>query len=695
MPPKTGRAKTPYPAQRLSEINVNRARSIAGSLKIADYSSKRKADLIPLIRDQLALVEVCQPCGGGPCRPDEHVFPEVTAAGGDDTSSDLEGEGTEGGNASLESVPGDDSPSRSVLRSLNGAKNHDEAVPSATKPTSFEAYVHDELFDATVSHSGPGPSHRTPGTPAFDSFEVGFNETSVQHQNQIAADTRLPSSNGDTSEEDEEFSERIAEIQARQEREAAELRASLERRLAEEQKKAELARKQRERKKSKQARQQKKVDDREKAHQDYLQRLRDEAQSRISAVAGQSADDDVFQESTPTRTPSQSDSSAPSSRARSDNRVSFPQFDNRQPRSESARPAPNEFHPEYQASPKRTRSTGASIDQDIVSQLMAHQSETTKVLAAALEKLATNNAGQVPISALSGFDASSGAPSCAKSNSGNLQLIEPENPEMARELGLNVPLNWALNGPVTSVDISKIKKSMVSGKHRSNQGLVLRQQFWPHDCVSAASSHLMPDGAVPTFDNLMFAQYQEGMIQKVLIEASSIDIQTKNKLRFQNFLIKLSYSLTWQQVRSIGDRFLDAWENKTVEWDDWEAIKTYLKDAAEQTRLAAALKPTSAPGALSGAPHGNLPRPGNPKPMKKRGWITDANGVPWSYMKGKTICCQFNVKECPHSGDHKIGEHPVHHWCGGCFATSKGSIKEAHPAMGCKKGPFNNKSLFQ
>ena len=112
MPPKTGKAKTPYQAQRLSEINVNRARSIAGSLKIHDYSSKRKADLIPLIRDQLALVEVCQPCGGSPCRPDEHVFPEVTAVGGEDVPSDFEEEEPEGGNVSLESVPGDDSPSR-------------------------------------------------------------------------------------------------------------------------------------------------------------------------------------------------------------------------------------------------------------------------------------------------------------------------------------------------------------------------------------------------------------------------------------------------------------------------------------------------------------------------------------------------------------------------------------------------------
>ena len=249
---------------------------------------------------------------------------------------------------------------------------------------------------------------------------------------------------------------------------------------------------------------------------------------------------------------------------------------------------------------------------------------------------------------------------------------------------------------MTSVDLNKIKKNMVSGKHRTNQGIVLRQQFWPHNCVSPASAHLMADGVIPAFDNLTFAQYQEGMLQKILIDAaSSLDPAVKNKLKFQSFLIKLSYSLTWPQVRAIGDRFLEAWEHKTVEWDDWEPIKTFLTEAAEQTRLSAILRPGAVPGAVGAAPHSNPARP--PKPnggFPKRGWVTDANGVPWSYMKSKGICCQFNNKNCEIKGDHKIGDATVHHWCGGCYATSKGSVKEAHAAVGCKKGPFNNKSLF-
>ena len=58
-----------FPAQRLSEITVMRARQIASQFRIQNYSKMVKDALIPLIRDQMALITECQPCGGGPCCP--------------------------------------------------------------------------------------------------------------------------------------------------------------------------------------------------------------------------------------------------------------------------------------------------------------------------------------------------------------------------------------------------------------------------------------------------------------------------------------------------------------------------------------------------------------------------------------------------------------------------------------------------
>ena len=157
----------------------------------------------------------------------------------------------------------------------------------------------------------------------------------------------------------------------------------------------------------------------------------------------------------------------------------------------------------------------------------------------------------------------------------------------------------------------------------------------------------------------------------------------------------MSYSLTWDQVRKIGDRFLESWENRTFEWDNWDRIKSFVTEAAEQARLAALHTPNARPGAPNGgAPRQNPAKPGNPRGGPPKKWITDIAGVPWSYMKGKDICCQFNSGDCLIKGDHKVGESLVHHWCGGCFASSKGVTKSAHKALDCKKGPFNDKSLF-
>ena len=106
---------------------------------------------------------------------------------------------------------------------------------------------------------------------------------------------------------------------------------------------------------------------------------------------------------------------------------------------------------------------------------------------------------------------------------------------MARALGVNPRVNWAFKGDMDNVDISKIKKmNLVSGKNRTNEGLVLRQHYWPHDCVSRASSHLMPPGFAfdkLTHNDLTFAMFQEGMVQKILMDSANLDKEVENKLK--------------------------------------------------------------------------------------------------------------------------------------------------------------------
>ena len=96
---KKPRSPQTYSAQKLSEITVARGRLIAGSLGIQNYAKLNKDSLIPLIRERLALVESCVECGGGPCLPDEHVFPATepgstrgSASDGDESESSKTGD---------------------------------------------------------------------------------------------------------------------------------------------------------------------------------------------------------------------------------------------------------------------------------------------------------------------------------------------------------------------------------------------------------------------------------------------------------------------------------------------------------------------------------------------------------------------------------------------------------------------------
>ena len=143
-----------FPAQRLSEITVTRARQIASQFRIQNYSKQVKDALIPLIREQMALVTECQPCGGGPCCPDDHLFPASDNTEGGHESRGSSGTGSDTSNAG-------DSPNRQLLRSLNQTQHRDESVPGLESRSAFAQHVTDQvLTDAGGTGSGSQPPSR-------------------------------------------------------------------------------------------------------------------------------------------------------------------------------------------------------------------------------------------------------------------------------------------------------------------------------------------------------------------------------------------------------------------------------------------------------------------------------------------------------------------------------------------------------
>ena len=650
-----------YPDQRLDEINVTRARVIASGLGISNPGKHVKDDLIPLIREKLALITDCAGCGGGPCLPDDHVFP---ASNGGQNSGDESDTSRSG-----------DSPSREHLRALNNTTHSsDVTVPGFESRTSFAQHVTDQIL--TEEHP-PGPSHRVPASPFSPSPEE-----------------IIPSDDDDELDADLQ-----AQLKAQQEQLDLEFNTA-NNAITQKQKEAEAAaaarRKEEQREARRAAKLKQQMDEQLRLHQERMKELQTRAAPPIRGSRNSSrSNDDVFTD-VPT-------DSSRNSRARTSPRVSFPRTS--PPRSESARPASDRFHPEYTGDsrrpPSRSRSTGSSLEVDLLAELMDRHSESQAMMASAIEKLANAGAaaGRVHVSELGGFAGQDGAAGhCHKSSSasGTLQLIKPGNPDMARELGVNPRLNWGVSGDMNNVDISKLKKmNLVSGKNRTNEGLVMQQHYWPHDCVSRACLHLLP----PKFnfsklkhDDLTFAMFQEGMTQKILMDSANLDTVVKNKLKFQSKLIRMAYTLPWSDILSIAEQFFGAFEYNQASWDDWSQIESFLKEAYDQARMSSFLRPGIVPGASNAAPvPGSGAAPKGPRKEKK--WVDNANGVPWKYMRENSICGGYNIGSCERKGDHKIGSDTVNHWCAGCHGTSKGVTKQVHRAIDCPKGPFDS-SLF-
>ena len=239
----------------------------------------------------------------------------------------------------------------------------------------------------------------------------------------------------------------------------------------------------------------------------------------------------------------------------------------------------------HSARPASDSDPAPGLTMESVLKMMDRQHKNTlKVVETAL---ASNKPSRVPVSDLDGFGHEN--PSCGHEQSGRAQVILPANPAAGRELGLNPPINLAFQGKMENIDISKIKKTMTSGKNRSAQGLVLKQVLWPHDCISKASRHILGYSVKIKHENQTFAMFNEGMAQMMLLDTpqDKMDPILKNRLRFQSFIIRQSYVLGWKECLIIVEDFFDAQEHANISWDDWSEIEKFLKESAEQIRLSA------------------------------------------------------------------------------------------------------------
>ena len=109
----------------------------------------------------------------------------------------------------------------------------------------------------------------------------------------------------------------------------------------------------------------------------------------------------------------------------------------------------------------------------------------------------------------------------------------------------------------------------------------------------------------------------------------------------------MSYWLAWKDILSISEQVFKAYEYDQVSLDDWLDIEPFLKEAYDQAKMATAIRPGFVPGGAPPAYSSAPQQSGHAKsdnPKKK--WMDNANGVPWTYMKSKNICCGYNILTC-------------------------------------------------
>ena len=275
------------------------------------------------------------------------------------------------------------------------------------------------------------------------------------------------------------------------------------------------------------------------------------------------------------------------------------------------------------------------------------------------------------------------APTCQDS-AGRARAVTDPGQEVASVLGIQPRTNWQIVGDRDSIELSKVRKNMLSGENTNDAGAVMRQEHWPHNLVSHASAK-----KPGKHSELSLLQFQEGFLAKILLEAdpTRLEPKVKNKLLFFHYISKLSYSLPWNQVLEVVAKFFRGLEHMRYSWDDWTIIHAHLQTSFEQVKIAA-LQPKfgGSGGGFQGGAAGGAHPPGLPKQA-------DTVGVPHAWMRTKQFCIKWNQGHCTTPVDannshvFSEGKPPVQHICAGCFVTGNRQEK-THGAANCSKKPF-------
>jgi hypothetical protein len=233
------------------------------------------------------------------------------------------------------------------------------------------------------------------------------------------------------------------------------------------------------------------------------------------------------------------------------------------------------------------------------------------------------------------------------------------------------------------VDMSKLKRKLVSGENTSGIVGVTSEHYWPHQLVSKTSCLNPP----PSNSKMSHLHYFSGLTNIIVssLPPDSCAVETENMLLFMAYTANMALRNDWPPVLDVIAAFFRGLEHGQLNWISWDKIEDFLVRAERQIRPRLAQNRNPDP---HHSPRGRSYQLDHDTKKPKQ---EDVAGIPSEYFRSQKFCYLFNLaSKCPEAGDHPIrgGRTILFHTCAGCF--KRDSTRQSHPASSCKRGPFND-----
>jgi hypothetical protein len=255
---------------------------------------------------------------------------------------------------------------------------------------------------------------------------------------------------------------------------------------------------------------------------------------------------------------------------------------------------------------------------------------------------------------------------------GRVGVLAPRNSENLAMAGISLPPMLRIEGDYATIDMSKMKSKLKSGRNWSGEAVATVMEPWPQQYLDRIVT------APVTHSKLTLPQYFCGSITKIFAELDPTlrGSRVENQVKFLMYLSKQSLLSPWDDILALSDSFYCALEQNTVSWENWPAIQTWWVQSVDSLRSKNMLNPSK-----------KFKAEKKPKDaIEDEGTSTNkACGINIGFYNKNNICIKYNKGKCDKPASHKTmhGDNILKHICAGCMILKKGE-DDTHPAEDCE-----------